>query len=250
MRWHKAWPDDKQVRSKYGKRVDPISGKPKTMHRGWDIGGSFDVVAAGDGYFHKKGYNAKGGGHWAKIYHPEADLFSVYYHGAHASDLEPGDIVKGGETVVYRSGSTGKSTGNHLHIEFRKGPNTPGGSNDGKWGTDIDPAEIYAATAFSPRILMTGRIDRMTIAHWQTRLKEDGFEPGPIDGVMGPKTIKAIQTWLGVKTWGGMTPGTVIALQRRLRDSGEQPGPIDGILGPKTAFALQSYLAKAKDGQL
>lgn len=245
MKWHKAWPEDKQVRSKWGKRTDPITAKPKTMHRGWDIGGQFEVVAVGDGIFHKKGYNSTGGGHWAKIYHPEADLFSVYYHGAHASDLEPGDLVEGGKTVVYLSGSTGKSTGNHLHLEFRKGPNTPGGSNDGKWGTDIDPALIYAATDDKRLVLSTGRFDRPTIAHLQQRMTEDGFPCGSIDGVIGPKTIKAMHQWLGLEySYARMTPTLVRALQKRVGSK------TDGILGPKTAFALQEYLAKAKYGQL
>ncbi len=104
----------------------------------------------------------------------------------------------------------------------------------------------------------------------QVRLKDAGFNPGPIDGIDGGKTQSALSalqsgckmldnarimalnsahappldepanaTEARVSKNSGRE--AIKALQIRLREAGFDPGPIDGILGPRTRAATQSY---------
>jgi len=93
------------VTSPYGWRKHPITGKRK-FHRGTDFGGTFDVLCAGDGVVVHKGANmdkSTGGGHVFIVMH-EADLYTVYYHGAHATHFKVGDSIKAGDKI-YLSGA-------------------------------------------------------------------------------------------------------------------------------------------------
>ena len=63
------------------------------------------------------------------------------------------------------------------------------------------------------------------------------------DGVLGPKSIAAIQRKLGVRADGGLGPVTVKALQNLLNRYGANPKlTADGVWGRKTTLALQRYL--------
>ena len=86
------------------------------------------MTAAADGRVQHIGWNPTGGGHTVLIDH--GDLVTVYYHGAHKARVKVGQQVEAG-TFLYTSGSTGASTGDHLHFETRR----PGG----KWGDTMDP---------------------------------------------------------------------------------------------------------------
>jgi peptidoglycan hydrolase-like protein with peptidoglycan-binding domain len=63
-----------------------------------------------------------------------------------------------------------------------------------------------------------------------------------VDGILGPKTKKAIQRWVGVTQDGIIGPITKRALQRKV---GAYP---DGIIGPKTVRALQSKIGARHNG--
>ncbi len=65
----------------------------------------------------------------------------------------------------------------------------------------------------------------------QQTIKELGFNPGPVDGVVGPKTLA-----------GARKVRTFLA-QSYLKRQGFDPGPLDGLIGPKTRGALQKYYA-------
>jgi len=210
-------------------RKHPISGANQ-KHRGIDYGGTFDVLSAGDGVVHKISYNGNkrtGGGHVVIIKHAN-DCFSVYYHGAHRTRLNVGDRVRAGQ-IVYRSGSTGASTGPHLHFEVRIGRN-------GQWGTDTDPGSYFSANSAPTNshntVRVTGRLDKGTWKAWQEELRDYGYH-GIIDGIPGPMTTRAIQKWAGVPESGIMGPSTRRAVQRKL---GVKP---DGIWGPITISAIQ-----------
>lgn len=224
------------VTSPYGWRIHPIS-KVRKLHRGTDYGGTFDVLAAGDGVVSFISYNGNkrtGGGHVVKIDH--GDCVTVYYHGREKTHLSLGQRVRAGDKV-YTSGSTGASTGPHLHFEVRK----PGG----KWGTDMDPAPWFkagstqATTVVPSGLKVTGRLDRETVRAWQRYVKTRGWDVGRIDGVMGPMTRKAIQGWLSVEADGVFGPVTRKALQAKL---GVKQ---DGKWGRVTISALQRMLNEA-----
>src|SRR5918996_4560664 len=98
----------------------------------------------------------------------------------------------------------------------------------------------------------------------QTRMRESGFDSGPIDGVMGPKTKAALHRFQSgcaslkdlletslaediQPTGGTETPKLAAAIvgldeirlvQGRVKAAGFNPGPIDGIMGAKTRSAL------------
>ena len=221
------------VTSPYGPRRHPISGQLGKMHRGIDYGGTFDVLSAGDGIVHKISYNGNkrtGGGHVVIIKHA-TDCFTAYYHGAYKSPLKVGQRVKAGD-VIYLSGSTGASTGPHLHFEVRTG-------RLGQWGTDTDPGPYFSAnsapTASNNTVKVTGRLNNETWKAWQEVLRDHGYT-GVIDGKPGPMTYRAIQRSVGAKEDGIMGTATRRAIQKRL---GVKE---DGTWGPTTISALQRAL--------
>ncbi|MBQ1698425.1 MAG: hypothetical protein II075_11160 [Bacteroidales bacterium] len=63
------------------------------------------------------------------------------------------------------------------------------------------------------------------------------------------ETIKKLQVKIGVKDDGMIGPKTVTALQAFLNQNGAEPKlSVDGKLGPKTIKALQEYIGAEVDG--
>ena len=114
-----AWPTPGYTRitSKYGMRTHPITGVYK-LHTGVDIGAPMGAsfVAANDGVVVKAGYNGAYGN--MVIIDHGGGVQTLYAHGSEIM-VNVGDIVKKGETVVLKVGSTGYSTGPHAHFEVR-----------------------------------------------------------------------------------------------------------------------------------
>lgn len=111
---------DRPITSPYGPRRHPVTGK-ETLHRGDDFGGSFNVLAAADGVVVANGFEAGGYGYYLILEHDFGTfrLRTLYAHGERRSKHEIGDRVAAG-AVIFRSGSTGLSTGNHLHFEVHE----------------------------------------------------------------------------------------------------------------------------------
>lgn len=105
-----AWPVPGYTRisSKYGMRTHPITGVYK-LHTGVDISAPMgaDFVAANDGIVTKAGYNSAYGN--MVIIDHGGGISTLYAHGSEIM-VQVGDIVKRGETVVLKVGSTGYST--------------------------------------------------------------------------------------------------------------------------------------------
>jgi len=106
-----------QITSGYGMRNHPLLGYSK-MHRGVDFGApsGTPIYAAGDGTIEFA--SRKGGyGNYLVIQH-NAKYASAYGHiSRFAAGMAPGKKVKQGQVVAY-VGSTGMSTGPHLHYEI------------------------------------------------------------------------------------------------------------------------------------
>ena len=100
--------------SKYGKRIDPFSGKQE-QHRGIDIAGKegTNILAVGDGIVTWSGKRA-GYGNLVEINHGKGYV-TRYGHNKQPL-VEAGDTVRKGQ-VIALMGSTGRSTGPHVHIE-------------------------------------------------------------------------------------------------------------------------------------
>ena len=102
--------------SSFGMRKHPIDGFNK-MHRGTDFAApkGTTIMASGNGIVKKASW-CGGGGNCVKIKH-NSTYETVYAHmSKFARGIKKGVRVKQGQTIGY-VGSTGKSTGPHLHYE-------------------------------------------------------------------------------------------------------------------------------------
>lgn len=114
-----AWPldGDYRISSQFGTRTDPINGVVKT-HGGTDIaaGTGTPILAAADGVVEVAGYNAGGYGYYVKLSHGTG--YETLYGHCSVLLVSTGQTVKQGQ-VIAKVGSTGHSTGPHLHFEVR-----------------------------------------------------------------------------------------------------------------------------------
>ena len=105
-----------RLSSSFGMRKHPILGYNK-MHKGTDFAApeGTPIMASGDGVITKAGW-CGGGGNCVKIKHNKT-YQTVYAHMKNFSNLAiPGNRVRQGQIIGY-VGSTGLSTGPHLHYE-------------------------------------------------------------------------------------------------------------------------------------
>jgi murein DD-endopeptidase MepM/ murein hydrolase activator NlpD len=117
--------------SRYGWRKDPINGK-SSMHTGVDFAGKTgsDVVAAASGVVIWTGRDA-GFGNVVEVSHGD-NLVTRYAHNKE-NLVHPGDVVRKGDTIALM-GSSGRSTGSHVHYEVYKN------------GRSVDPSSYVART--------------------------------------------------------------------------------------------------------
>ena len=133
------WPtlESSYITSPYGSRLHPIQGVIKN-HDGIDIGGSTGdpVYSAADGIVIYSAFNTGGYGNMIMIDHglnsEGVKIVTLYAHGNKLLK-SVGETVKQGDTIM-EMGSTGNSTGPHVHFEVREN------------GTDVDPKIYLSAT--------------------------------------------------------------------------------------------------------
>lgn len=107
--------------NRFGMRTHPITGD-RTMHNGLDLPApaGTPIRAAAAGVIAATGSNLNpvyGAGHWVTIRHPNG-LTTAYWHMLRPCTLKAGTLVAEGQQIGL-VGSTGASTGNHLHFEVR-----------------------------------------------------------------------------------------------------------------------------------
>jgi murein DD-endopeptidase MepM/ murein hydrolase activator NlpD len=109
------------ITSGFGYRTDPITGAT-AYHSGLDIGApcGTPIKAAGTGVILSAGFNSGGYGNMTLINHGNG-LSTLYGHQS-SIIVSAGQSVTQGQVIGY-VGSTGKSTGCHLHFEVRVGGN-------------------------------------------------------------------------------------------------------------------------------
>jgi murein DD-endopeptidase MepM/ murein hydrolase activator NlpD len=117
-----AVPSEKPVKtaaftSGYGVRSDPFRGAA-AMHAGIDLAGPLGtpIYATADGVVSDAGYNSGGYGNLVKIDHGRG--IETRYGHLSAILVSPGLRIARGQQIG-RMGSTGRSTGSHLHYEVR-----------------------------------------------------------------------------------------------------------------------------------
>ena len=127
------------------------------------------------------------------------------------------------------------------------------------------PPTVVKNEISRPAFSSTKGLSKQEISQLQARLKTAGFDPGPIDGILGSKTrslilrvqegctiINELETAHGelfapatetqsaafIGSASTLSKADIQLLQRRLKAAGFYPGPIDGILGARTSSAL------------
>jgi murein DD-endopeptidase MepM/ murein hydrolase activator NlpD len=111
-----GWPaGSRKLTSGFGYRADPFTGR-SVLHAGIDLAGRTGdpVYAAGDGIVEEQSFD-RSRGNYIVLTHRDG-LKSVYMHLKRA-DVEEGEKVARGQTIG-QLGSTGRSTGPHLHFEI------------------------------------------------------------------------------------------------------------------------------------
>ncbi|MEG2454998.1 MAG: peptidoglycan DD-metalloendopeptidase family protein [Oscillospiraceae bacterium] len=110
-------PEYVSITSFQGPRTHPITGRRHT-HTGTDIGVPYGVsiYAAHGGIVLTSGYNSSYGNY---VVVSRGDSVSTLYAHMSSRAVKEGDIVAQGQTLGY-VGSTGASTGPHLHFELRE----------------------------------------------------------------------------------------------------------------------------------
>lgn len=109
------------ITSPYGERTDPINGE-KTIHSGIDVvPTSHNIVAIADGTVVVSDVGETNGEHIILEHKVMGQVYrSGYYHMKENSrTVKVGDVVKQGQQLGIM-GSTGRSTGPHLHFELKK----------------------------------------------------------------------------------------------------------------------------------
>ncbi|ENN2663426.1 peptidoglycan DD-metalloendopeptidase family protein [Listeria innocua] len=124
------------VSSGFSNRINPVTGVQE-RHKGLDFAqpAGTEILAADDGVvvFSGLGISGSGYGGYGNVVHLEHNKnkeWTLYGHMLR-TNVKVGQHVKQGDVIGY-VGSTGQSTGNHLHFEIRKE----------KMGSQVDPAPI------------------------------------------------------------------------------------------------------------
>jgi murein DD-endopeptidase MepM/ murein hydrolase activator NlpD len=117
--------------SSFGNRIDPISGK-RAWHTGADFAGreGSDILAVASGVVSWSGVKA---GYGTMIEVAHGDGLSTRYAHNQENLVELGDLVRRGD-VIALMGSSGRSTGPHVHFEVFK------------HGRAVDPASYVRRT--------------------------------------------------------------------------------------------------------
>jgi murein DD-endopeptidase MepM/ murein hydrolase activator NlpD len=125
-----GYPYNGEFSSGYGYRTNPFGGAGGEFHSGIDFKGDVGdiVTASADGWVKSADWY---GGYGIAVVIQHKFGFSTIYGHLSATGVHAGQYVKTGDVIGY-IGSTGRSTGPHLHYEIRKD------------GTDISPSRFLS----------------------------------------------------------------------------------------------------------
>jgi murein DD-endopeptidase MepM/ murein hydrolase activator NlpD len=120
-----------RMTSGFGMRGHPLLGGYARLHTGvdWAAPRGTPIIAAGNGVVEKAGWDSGGYGNQTIIRHANGYESSYNHQSAIASGIREGTKVTQGQVIGY-VGSTGQSTGSHLHYELIVN------------GTKVDPMKV------------------------------------------------------------------------------------------------------------
>lgn len=119
-----------RMTSGFGMRSHPLLGYSR-MHTGvdWAAPRGTPIIATGNGVVEKAGWDSGGYGNQTLIRHANGYISSYNHQSAIASGVRQGAKINQGQVIGY-VGSTGASTGSHLHYELIVN------------GTKVDPMKV------------------------------------------------------------------------------------------------------------
>lgn len=225
--------DDWVRTSPFGWRTHPLTGD-RTFHYGEDYGTNrekWNQYALEDGVVVDVGYNNVRG-NYVDIRYNRLGIITTQRH-LDKSNVKKGERV-GPYTIVGTTGTTGSSTGIHLHLGVKSiktgqwiDPNTYDYGLTGIWDEEFTKdLQRYFGT-FVDGILSGQRI----VHRYVKRIYY---------GVFGSQLIRAMQKWLGITVNGQLDKRTILALQKRY-------GTIeDGIISQNSQLvrAMKEHLSK------
>lgn len=229
-----------RITSPYGYRIHPIS-KKRLLHTGIDIAPKIagtrnvPIYATQDGIVRVASYS-KSMGNYIYLQHTSDGYTSVYMHMQRISVLQGKRVKKGQQIGIM--GTTGNSTGIHLHFMVAKSyPPQHNGNNlinpmiylkgskkvvltvDGKRGTKTIKRWQQFCGTFEDGVISK---PSSLIKKWQTFLNRYAGAKLVVDGYEGTETIKAGQRFFRTPVDGKIseTSEYVKALQRFLNEYG------------------------------
>jgi len=181
-----SWPTTGRISQEYGCtgfRLNPRKGSCKHFHDGIDVVSAYGTpvraVAVGVvAYSGWNPYDKEGRAYVVDIVHPDG-FTSRYGHLIATNHVRAGELVHTGQ-VIGKMGSTGKSTGTHLHFELLLNRN------------DVSP------TAYLPEGVV--RIDKTTTKAGQAA-KDSKSDPKPKPTPKPPKPKPSRTKSYPVATW-------------------------------------------------
>ena len=144
--------ENARLTSGFGMRLHPLLGFNR-LHPGIDFGAPVGtpVFAAGDGVVEEARF-AGGYGNWLRLRHGEGFETGYGHLSRYAPGVRPGTRVRQGQVVAF-VGSTGLSTGPHLHYEVLKAGRRIDPQGDGpQQAAALDAAELAAFRARKAQI--------------------------------------------------------------------------------------------------
>lgn len=148
-------PGYKKISSAFGSRIHPLD-KIRKVHTGIDIPApaGASIIAVSDGVVEFSGIK---GSYGNLVIIKHSSTQKTYYAHNQANLVRKGDVVVKGQTIA-KVGSTGASTGPHLHFETRVN-NSP-----------VDPLRYYSVKTNVPNILPEDlkyrEVDREKVRMW------------------------------------------------------------------------------------
>lgn len=122
IQWPSIWPLGRiagRITSFFGYRSDPFTGGTM-FHEGLDIANSpgTPIFATADGVISFIGHSTDNYGNVIEVFHPNSSYKTIYGHLQNKIIVSQGMHIKRGQLIGYL-GSSGRSTGPHLHYEIR-----------------------------------------------------------------------------------------------------------------------------------
>lgn len=149
--------DTLRVTSKFGLRTHPIL-KRKSFHNGVDLAAKLNdrVKAISDGIVTYSG--TRGAlGNAVYLSHPKLKVTSIYGH-LNKVAVRQGQVVTAGNVIGY-AGTTGRSTGVHLHLTVK----------DQKTGVNLEPVRYFAKSTSIARAITPNPSSLLAIASMQSK---------------------------------------------------------------------------------